>query len=63
MFDVNPETHRYHLAELERQMQPRSRPFADGPSRADFLQRVRTAPAALAIASFILGGFAGGTLL
>ena len=63
MFDVNPESHRHHLAELERQIQPRSRPYPNEADRGVFLERIRNAPVALAIAAFILGGFAGGSLL
>jgi len=63
MFDVNPETHRHHLAELERRIQPRSRPLAGGARRAPLPKRVKATPALLALVSFILGGFAGGTLL
>lgn len=63
MFDVNPDTHRYYLTDLERQMQPRSRPFTGKAGRVALLDRVRAAPALLFAACFILGGFAGGTLL
>ena len=63
MFDVNPETHRFHLADLEREMQRRRRPTATGIGQKMLLERMRNAPAALAVVCFVLGGFAGGTLL
>ena len=63
MFDINPETQRHHLAELERQMQPRSRSLQSGEYQLAFLERVKNVPFVLVFASFILGGFAGGALL
>ena len=63
MFDINPETQRHHLAELERQMQPRSRSVQNGECQVTFLERVKNVPFVLVFASFILGGFAGGALM
>ncbi|MBF9059363.1 hypothetical protein HKCCSP123_09220 [Rhodobacterales bacterium HKCCSP123] len=62
MFDINPETHRHHLAEIERQIRSlaRSNPVEVG--KPALSERVRNAPAALAAVFFMLGGLAGGTL-
>jgi len=63
MFDINPETHRHHLAEIERQMQPGSKPFRKAPDRKTISERMQNAPAAFIAVLLILGGFAGGTML
>jgi len=63
MFDINPETQRHHLAEIERQMQPRLRSYSGEVGKSVLSERVRNAPVALAAVFFLLGGLAGGTLL
>jgi hypothetical protein len=62
MFDINPQGHRYYLEDTERQMKPQMRDSRDNSGYGSVLGRLRGAPAVLALAAFLLGGFAGGTL-
>lgn len=62
MCDINPETHRHHLAEIERQLNPGSRPFFKMADRTTISERMRNVPAAL-IAVLLIVGFAGGSML
>lgn len=60
MFDINPDSHRHHLSEIARQVAPKTRPFDRNAERGG--RRVLS-QAMLALAAFVFGGVAGGTLL
>ncbi|MGG7644201.1 hypothetical protein ACQ5SP_05260 [Rhodovulum sp. YNF3179] len=64
MFDINPQTHRHYLSDIDRQFQPRMFEHGKMSLRDRFgLFQTGAGIAVLAVASFVLGGLAGGTLL
>lgn len=63
MFDINPETHHHHLAEIERQTRPSLQPLRKAQVRSTLSKRMQNTPAALIAVIFVLGSLTGGALL
>ena len=59
MHDINPDSHRHYLNEIERQAAPRKRDFQKPVAKG----RPAMASLALTLAMLVLGGLAGGGLL
>lgn len=64
MFDINPQSHRHYLSDIDRQMQPQVREYRIPGSR-DLFGRLPAGAgtAILAVACLVLGGVAAGTFL
>lgn len=63
MHHFTPESHRHYLAEIERQVQPRTRDFGRASSRPNLRKGFANVPAMLAVVALLLAGAAGGGLL